>query len=62
MKYVMKTTEQFGGVHYKKGEEVFVRRIGKTDNYILSKRKNQPVGPTVHKSWLFGGLVERVNS
>ena len=47
MKRIMSETVQFGGGHFTKGEEVFARRIGKTSCYILSKRKSQPVGPTV---------------
>lgn len=52
MKRIMTRTQQFGSIHYMKGDEVFARRIGKTGNYILSKRKHEPVGPTVTKSFL----------
>ena len=52
MKRVMSVTLQFGNGHFKKGEEVFTRRIGKTSSYILSKRKSQPVGPTVESDYL----------
>lgn len=52
MKRVMSVTLQFGNGHFKKGEEVFTRRIGKSSNYVLSKRKSQPVGPTVEAGYL----------
>lgn len=52
MKRIMSRTQQFGGYHCMEGEKVFARRIGKTGNYILSKRKNQPAGPTVSRTFL----------
>lgn len=52
MKRVMKRTQQFDSYHYKQGDEVFARRVGHGNDYILSKRKSQPVGPTVSKQML----------
>ena len=52
MKYTMATTQQFGAIHFKKGEQVFVRPIHGTGSVILSKSKHQPEGPTVSREWL----------
>ena len=52
MKRIMRKTQQFGSYHYMQGEKVFAYRIGRTGNYILSKRKNQPCGPTVGGAFL----------
>ena len=53
MKRIMTKTTQFGGGHYKQGETVYARKIrGIGNRYILSKRKQQPVGPTVDGTFL----------
>lgn len=53
MKYTMAKTQQFGSCHYKKGEQVFIRPVkGIGNNFILSKRKHCPSGPTVSMDYL----------
>lgn len=53
MKRVMKRTQQFGSFHYKEGDTVYASRVKGWDGFfILSKRKQQPVGPTVHRDFL----------
>lgn len=49
---VMKRTQQFDSIHYMEGDVVYASRIGHSAFYILSKRKRQPVGPTVHRDFL----------
>lgn len=48
----MSKTQQFGAYHFSKGEQVFLRAVKGTGNLILSKRRSQPVGPTVSRKWL----------
>lgn len=52
MRHFMAKTQQFGAYHFNKGEQVFLRAVKGTDNFILSKRRSQPVGPTVSREWL----------
>ena len=52
MKYYMLKPQQFGAYHFKKGEQVYLRAIKGTNSFILSKRRSQPVGPTVSSDWL----------
>lgn len=53
MKRVMKRTQQFGSIHYHEGDTVYASRIkGQDGFFILSKRKQQPVWPTVHGNFL----------